>query len=263
MTTRFVQEVRVVAMREGVPLVHFQPGERKDDVAAAQRRMSSTPEGVVFIGVAQEQAQAFKATTRQHGNAVGFDYSRQPVYVHYYDFYLQDADFGPAFIKVCSYAPFSLKGYVNGHEWAKQQLRQEAVTFEALDTGFLSCTEPARRQAVCNPLGAPQLRACFAKWLARLPLPLTPEDRAAGDDYRLSIWQLAVSRTPVFDDPVRGRPFFEEVIRENVDLGRPDRMQVLFDRRVYRNTPGRFRTRVLQEGVIPPVGSAPACSRRA
>ena len=62
---------------------------------------------------------------------------------------------------------------------------------------------------------------------------------------------MASSRTQVFDDPVRGRACFEEVIREHVDLGRPDRMPLRFDRRVQRNTPGRFRTRVLQEGVIP------------
>ncbi len=251
LTTRFVREVRAFAAREGVPVVHFRPGERKDDVAAVHRQTFTKPEGVVFIGIAQEKAQAFRAKKRRQGNAVSFDYSRQPVYVNYYYFYLHDGDFGPAFIKVCSYAPFSIKVYVNGHEWTKQQLRQEGISFEALDNGFLSCAEPARLQALCDRLGPPQLRAFFAKWLARLPLPLTPEDRAAGYDYRLSVWQVEVSRTQVFDDPVRGREFFEEVIRENVDLGRPDRMQLLFDRRVYRNTPGRFRTRILQEGVIP------------
>ena len=109
MTTQFVREVRAFAAREGVPLVHFKPGERKDDVAAVQRQTFTKPEGVVFIGIAQEKAQAFKAKKRVQGNAVGFDYSRQPVYVNYYYFYLQDADFGPAFLKVCSYAPFSLK----------------------------------------------------------------------------------------------------------------------------------------------------------
>ena len=42
---------------------------------------------------------------------------------------------------------------------------------------------------------------------------------------------------------------FEEVIRENLDIGRPDQMQLIFDRRVSRRTPGRFRTRVLR---LPP-----------
>ena len=50
-----------------------------------------------------------------------------------------------------------------------------------------------------------------------------------------------------------GRLFFEEVIRENLDLGRPDQVQLIFDRRVSQATPGRFRTRVITEGVTPSV----------
>jgi hypothetical protein len=80
---------------------------------------------------------------------------------------------------------------------------------------------------------------------------LTAADRAAGYDYRLSIWQMEVSRTQVFAQPVRGREFFEEVIRENLDLGRPDRVSLVFDRKIIKTTPGCFRTRVLTEGVYP------------
>jgi hypothetical protein len=47
------------------------------------------------------------------------------------------------------------------------------------------------------------------------------------------------------------RFFFEQVIRDNLDQGRPDQVQLIFDRRVTRSTPGRFRTRVLTEGVVP------------
>ncbi len=95
------------------------------------------------------------------------------------------------------------------------------------------------------------MQAFFDKWVARLPWPLTPEDRAAGYQHRLSIWQMEVSRTQVFTRPLRGREFFEQVIRENLDLGRPDRVQLIFGRRVYRNTPSRFCTRVIQTGVQP------------
>jgi len=55
----------------------------------------------------------------------------------------------------------------------------------------------------------------------------------------------------VFDDPVRGREFFEAVIRENLDLGRPDRVQLVFDRKIIGSTPGRVRTRVIEDGVNP------------
>jgi hypothetical protein len=62
---------------------------------------------------------------------------------------------------------------------------------------------------------------------------------------------MEVSLTQIFDRPLRGREFFEEVIRDNLDLGRPDRVQLIFEKRVGKLTPGRFRTRVIQEGVSP------------
>ena len=60
-----------------------------------------------------------------------------------------------------------------------------------------------------------------------------------------------MSLTQIFDRPLRGREFFEEIIRDNLDLGRPDRVQLIFDRVVTKKTPGEFRTRVIQNGVHP------------
>jgi hypothetical protein len=57
--------------------------------------------------------------------------------------------------------------------------------------------------------------------------------------------------TQVLDRPVTGRVFFEEVIRENLDISRPSQAQLIFDRRISRRTPGKFRTRVITEGVVP------------
>ncbi|WP_198399488.1 hypothetical protein [Caballeronia calidae] len=63
--------------------------------------------------------------------------------------------------------------------------------------------------------------------------------------------QAEFALTQVLDRPVTGRVFFEQVIRENLDIGRPGQVQLIFDRRVNRRTPGRFRTRVITEGVAP------------
>ncbi|HVT60684.1 MAG TPA: hypothetical protein VHR45_20095 [Thermoanaerobaculia bacterium] len=82
-------------------------------------------------------------------------------------------------------------------------------------------------------------------------MPLTAEDRRAGYDWKLSIWQMEVSLTQVFARPVQGREFFEEVIRDNLDLGRPDRVQLIFEKRIPTAAPGSFRTRVIQQGVSP------------
>ena len=81
-----------------------------------------------------------------------------------------------------------------------------------------------------------------------MPHPFTPQDREAGYRYDLSILQAEFSLTQILDRPLSGRMLFEEIIRENLDLGRPDMVQLIFDRRVTKRTPGRFRTRVLTDG---------------
>jgi hypothetical protein len=252
---RFVGEVTAFAERAAIPLVHFERGQRKDDVAAQYRARSAGTEGVVFIGVAQEKASAFKARkVRGPQGGVGFDFARRAVWVNHYYFYLQDAEWGPAFVKVGTYLPYPVRVCLNGHEWAKQQLRRLGIGFESLDNGFLACDDPARLQAVCDQLSPADVQAFFDRWVARLPWPLTAADRAAGYRHRLSIWQLEVSLTQVFDRPVQGRHFFEAVIRENLDLGRPDRVSLLFPTRLTRRTPAPafgYRTRVLTAGVAP------------
>lgn len=251
-TARFRDRVSAFAQVHEIPLVTFAHGERKDDIANDLRRKRPVRNAVVFIGVAQEKATTFSGRPNKDKGAGWFDYSRdKAVYVNHYYFYVDDEDFGPAFIKVCSYAPWALKVCLNGHEWAKRQLDQRGIAYEALDNGFLSCAEGALLQELCDSLGEKQIDAFLARWLARLPMPLTAEDRQAGFDWKLSIWQMEVSLTQVFARPVQGREFFEEVIRDNLDLGRPDRVQLIFEKRISAAAPGSFRTRVIQQGVAP------------
>ena len=104
---------------------------------------------------------------------------------------------------------------------------------------------------IANELSADKIDALLRKWLAILPQPFTAEDRAAGYDYDLSILQAEFSLTQVLDRPNTGRILFEQIIRDNLDLGRPDQVQLVFERRVTKRTPGRFRTRVITQGVTP------------
>jgi hypothetical protein len=250
-TGQFVASLRDFARCQDIPLFPFRHKESKDQRAHQLRARRGVRDGVVFIGVAQEKAYAFSAR-RLPGKRAVFEFTRnKSVLPNYYYFYLDDAEWGESFLKVCSYAPWGLKLYLNGHEWLKRQLAKESIGFEALDNGFLSCQNPERLQGLADSLGPKQVQAFLAKWLDRLPLPLGALDRTAGYDYHLSIWQMEVSLTQIMDRPVAGRQFFEEVIRDNLDLGRPDRVQLIFPRKIIRTTPGSFRTRVLREGVHP------------
>ena len=245
MTINFVKSIKQYAEDNNISIVHFERKQRRDDIAAKMRKKSPAKDGVVFIDIAQE---GHKKSQRGY---VGFDYSRQSVYVNYQYFYLNDHNFGPAFIKICSYVPFPIKVYINGHEWVKRQLEKKGIAFEALDNGFLTCSDPQSLQKISDQLTSFQIEAFFYKWIARFPYPLTKEDQWAGFQHRLSVWQSRPCRdlTQVFDRPLQGRHFFEEVIRDNLDQGRPDRVQLIFGRKITKRTPGRFQTRVINNGV--------------
>ena len=255
MHDRFVTAVDAFVTRHAIPVVRFESGQDKDAIATAHRARFTAREGVVMLGVAQEKMRSFKAHKQAGpGVKVRFDFSRQWVAVNQYYFYVQDRDWGPAFVKVGSYLPYPVKLCLNGHEWVKQQLRRQRIGFEALDNGFLSCAHPVALQATCDTLGPADVQAFFDRWSHCLPWPLPTADRRAGYDHRLAINQLEVSLTQVFDRPVQGRRFFEAVIRENLDLGRPDRVRLLFPIRITRATPPPpfgYRTRVITEGVHP------------
>lgn len=249
----FVRAIdRFVAARR-IPLVPFERGERKDAVAAEYVAKSRGREGVLFVGKAQEKQRVFRTEKRRNprtGAAYPWLY-RSTAMVNQYYFYLVDADFGPLFIKFSSYFPYPLKVCLNGHEYLKQQLRKAGVAFEALDNGIRSCADPRRLQALADGLTADKIEAVVHKWLARLPHPWRPADHAADYRYRLSILQAEFALTQILDRPHTGRLLFEQIIRDNLDLGRPHYVQLIFDRRITRLTPGRFRTRVLTRDVVP------------
>ncbi len=257
MHDRFVRAVGRFAQQHRVPVVQFERGQRKDAIGNEHRARFQAPEGVVFVGVAQEKASSFKAQKRRgpHGG-IFFDFSRQPVAVNHYYFYVQDRQWGPAILKLGTYLPYPVKLILNGHEWVKQQLRQRRMKFESLDNGFLCCSDPSELQQVCDSLAPAHVQDFFDRWSKRLPWPLTSRDRLAGFDHRLALWQVEVSLTQVFNRPVQGRHFFEEVIRDNLDLGRPSRVSLLFPPRSPRGRPTRppahgYRTRVITDGVNP------------
>ncbi len=252
-TEAFRTAVEQFAEAHDLTIVNFARGEEKDETARAKLAQFTPSKGVVLIGKAQEKALSYTARRKDHGTKVWFDYSRQDVRVTHYYFYILDEEFGLFFIKVCTYFPFEVKICFNGHEWAKQQLRREGIGFEALSNGFLSCDHPQRLQALCDQLDAAKIQALFDRWVAQLPWPLTPTQQAAGYRHALSIWQLEVSRTQVFADPEQGWALVEALIRDNLDLGRPDRVSLIFDRRVTKRTPGEFHTRVLREGIQPSI----------
>jgi hypothetical protein len=255
-TDRFSLAVRAFARQHQIPWVDFVKGQRKDEVMAERLAGFTAPEGVVFIGRAQEKTSMFRTEKRRDadGRCYPWIVKASGVVNHFYCYCL-DADFGPFFLKFGSYFPYNAKLCLNGHHWAQRQAAKAGIGFTAMDNAFAAVDDVAGLQAICDSLGPTQIHALLDKWLKILPNPFTDADRDAGYRYQVSILQAEFSLTQMLDAPVTGRVFFEHVIRDNLDIGRADQVGLIFDRPIRRRgprpTPGRFRTRVITAGVTP------------
>ena len=114
-----------------------------------------------------------------------------------------------------TYFPFTAKLCLNGHEYAKRQLEQEGVPYQALDNGFASCADPERLQAICEQLGPEQIDQLLRRWLARLPHPFTRRIVLLATATTSPSSKAEFSLTQILDRPLSGRIFFEEILREN------------------------------------------------
>jgi hypothetical protein len=205
--------------------------------------------GVVALVVSEEFQRVWSARNRSRKPGVAsLDFFWEKRRVGAYYFYILDPEFGPAFIKICTYAPWSTKVWLNGHEWAKRQALRAGLGFTELDNGFASSSEAERLQTICDSFSAEHVQAFFDRWITQIPTPLTADDRAAGYWWELSMRQVETSRTLVLDDPRRARSFFEALVQDNIGIGRPEEVSMVFARPLRRPTKHRYQTRIFSTG---------------
>jgi hypothetical protein len=244
---RFRRAVESYAAANDIPWIKF--GKTDDKLATMtphlRRQAATGRSGVAAIGVAQEFQRVWTASEGKTSTGTPrWSFFKADRRVTCYYFYLWDEDFGPAFIKICAYFPYPGKIWINGHEWAKRQATKAGIGYTELSNGFAACDDPQALQDICDRLGAGTIHVFVERWLARLPLPLGPADRDHGYWWETSMRQVETSRTIVFDAPRHARGFFEALIVDNLDLGRPHNVEIIFGRRVRRDTIGTFRTAI-------------------
>jgi hypothetical protein len=257
MTERFTADIRHYIDTRRLDLVRFARGQSKDQIAKDFLAGKSGGDQILFAGVAQEKTRVWRTARRRDpatGRPYPWLYQEQAMDGHWY-FYGFDADFGPFHIKFCGYFPYTGQIYFNGHEYAKQQCLKEGISFTALDNAFGMVSGPAAVQRICDGLTDQKIYRFAGKWLARLPQPFTRADEDADYRWQLSDGQIEFSTTMTLDRPVSGRIFFEQLIRDNLDIGRPDKVNLVFGRTIrqrgkYR-TPGTFRTQVITNSTCP------------
>jgi hypothetical protein len=107
MSTAFITAVADFVEREHVPMITFGKGQRKDDVAKEYHAQFHGKEGIVLVGKAQEKTPVFRTEKRRNPDT-GRSYPwivRSTAMVNHVYFYGLDEDFGPFFLKFCTYFP--------------------------------------------------------------------------------------------------------------------------------------------------------------
>ena len=174
---KFRKDIRDWAQANGIPVIRFTAGERKADVMAPYLEAAAAAgrSQVVAVGCAQEFQLVWTARKRDTdpGGCPQFSFTKEQRRVSVFYVYIFDERMGPGFIKICTYFPYPVKVWVNGHEWAKRQALAAGIGFTALSNGFASCDDPAALQAICDRFGPGTVQVWFERWMARLPLPLT------------------------------------------------------------------------------------------
>ena len=95
---------------------------------------------------------------------------------------------------------------INGRESAKRQASHAGIGFTELSNGLTATADLAALQQICDRLGPGVINVFVQRWLALLPQPFTDVLRA--------------------------------LIADNLDLGRPHNVEIIFNRRIRRDTQG-------------------------
>jgi hypothetical protein len=148
-------------------------------------------------------------------------------------------------VRISSYPPFQTRIWLNGHGYLTGEWARRGIAFKTSGNCLVEVADVKALEQIAGLEGAIVERIART-WLATVPDPLTPAERQAGYPTHLSIYQAEFSDHVVFKDPRTLNRVYEHVLREHLHMGRPDLVKIAFDRRISRQTPGVFATRILR-----------------
>jgi hypothetical protein len=251
LTDRFVEAVKAFAVEQNIPVLRPQGRTRPGEMAqqALRRAARRGRWGVVAIVVHQESARVFGSTPdrRYPGH---FRVKEDRRLVNHYYFYLRDTRYGEGFVRISSYPPFQTRIWMNAHGYLTSELRRHRIRFETLDNCIVDVTRPEVLQRIADRFDGDLAERVARRWLSWVPDPLTPKERAAGFPHRFSIYQAEFSDNVIFRRAQVLNRVYEQLLRDHLHLGRPDMLKVIFDRKIQRNTPSDYKTRILRQGVV-------------
>lgn len=230
--------VRQQVQNSQCPLLENVEGRR--DQFMEQYFASAQPDQIVGIIKAREPGRIMTAVGLQ-GKSTHLESKLR--WVNQYNFYIQDLDFGPLFVRVCPYFPFSVRICLNQHDWIANRLRGQGIEVQQRDNSFVACCDPTALQRIADSLTAQDLTACGRKWADRLvPFFTTHERENLGCEHRFYFKQVEFCDNLIFRDRAVLDALHDRLLDSNRKLGSPDQVAVVFGHRITRQHNGRLQT---------------------
>ena len=227
------------AQKWGVEIVEDPKGRRDDFVQPYFQK--AQPDQVVVIIKAREPAGIMTAV----GAGQKWHLETKYRWVKQYNFYLRDAEWGPMFVRVCPYFPFSARICLNQHHWLARKMKQAGMRFTQSGNAFRHCSDPAALQEMADSLTAKDLIRCGHKWLKCLiPFFSGSERRQHGCWHQFFFAQVEFCENLIFRTRAALDQLGDRLLDANRNLGRPDKLTVIFGRRITKQYSGKLQTEI-------------------
>src|SRR5512140_578664 len=200
------------------------------------------PDQIVGIIKAREPASILASIGKKNGPC-HLEFTRR--WVDQFNFYINDSKFGRMFVRVCPYFPFPARVYLNQHYWLAKRMREEGIRFHQCANAFVSCSNPRRLKQLADSLLPYDLITCGQKWLTCLVPFFTAKERAStACQHRLFLSQIEYSDNLIFRRRAALDALSERLLDANRTIGRPNKISVIFGRRVTKRFGGTLQTTI-------------------
>jgi len=223
----------------GAPVLDAPEGRRDEFVKPYFRRAKVNQ--VVAIVKGREPARIMIAIGNKKDNRWHLQIAQR--WVVQYNFYVNDERWGPMFVRMCPYLPFSARVCLNQHHWLAQRMREEGIDFQQCTNAFLRCADPARLQELSDSLSPRDLLTCGQKWLATFTPFFTERERKQGGcQHRLFFAQVEYCDNLIFRRRAALDEMGERLLDANRTIGQPNKITVIFGRRITKQYRGKLQT---------------------
>jgi hypothetical protein len=247
---QFQRWVTERAAKRHIPIVEAPKGRRDEFVDPYFRR--AKPGAVAVILKAREPARIMIAIGDKAVNRWHLQIAER--WVIQYNFYVNDRDWGRMFVRICPYFPFSARICLNQHHWLANRMRENGIRFKQYSNAFLKCAAPDRLQELADSLTPRHLVTCGQKWLAQLtPFFSAREREQAGCQHRLFFSQVEFCDNLIFRRRAALDMLGERLLDANRTIGRPDKITVIFGRKITKHYRGKLQTEIEDMNLPNPV----------